>query len=52
MRYQIKKASDNFIDALYYYDFLGSPTCWKSAADVNKELKKLGSKTAKLKIIK
>ena len=48
MKYQIKKASENCIDTLYYHDMFGSPTCWKIAADVNKELIKLGSKNTKL----
>ena len=47
-----KKASEKFIDALYYYEMYFSPACWKTAKIVDREMQKLTSKSAKLNALK
>ena len=51
-KYQIVKASENLIDTLYYYEMFQSPACWKSAAIINREIKKLGIKSTKIRGLK
>ena len=46
------KASEAFIDTLYYHEMYHSLACWKSTAMVERELKKLTSKTAKVYALK
>ena len=48
----MNKASEHFIDALYYYEMYESPACWKTVSVMNMELKRLGSKSAKLGALK
>ena len=43
----MRKASEYFIDALYYYERFKSEACWMTASIVNIELKKIKSRTAK-----
>ena len=50
--YGVNKASDAFIDALYYYEMYCSLACWKTVTMVDCELKKLKSKSAKLNALK
>ena len=47
-----KKASESFIDALYYHEMYFSPACWKTENIVNRELQKFKSKSAKLYALK
>ena len=47
-----KKASESFIDALYYHEMYFSPACWKTENIVDRELQKLKSKSAKLYALK
>ena len=46
------KASEAFIDALYYHEMYNSLACWKTAAMVNQELSKLTSNTSKMRALK
>ena len=46
------KASEQYVDALYYYEKWGSPACWKTAAKAEAEFAKLPSKSAKLEAVK
>ena len=41
-----------YIDKLYYRDMVDSPACWKTAKIVDREIKELKSKSAKLNAIK
>ncbi len=45
-------AQELYIDALYYHEMFHSPACWKKATDVNRGLRKLTSKSAKLEAVK
>ena len=40
------------IDAIFYYKMYSSLACWKTFKQIDCELKKLNSKTAKLKYLK
>ena len=48
----MKNATEKYIDSLYYYDKYGSSACWMKVSDVDKELKNLKSKSAKLWALK
>ena len=48
----VNKASEDFIDALYYYEMYCSLACWKTVTMVDCKLRKLKSKTAKLNALK
>ena len=48
----LKKSSERFIDALYYFEMFGSAACWMSSRAVDIELRKLTSKSAKLSCLK
>ena len=39
----LENTTEQYIDALYYYDKYGSPACWMKVSDVDRELKKLKS---------
>jgi hypothetical protein len=47
-----EKASEGYIDALYYHEMWGSPACWKTAAKATAEYAKLNSTSAKLEALK
>ncbi len=48
-----EKATEEYIDALYYYQMYFSPACWKTDPEVvAKELKKLTSETMKYSALK
>ena len=48
----MQKATEKYIDALYYYDKYDSHACWMNVKDVDKELKKLNSKAKKIWALK
>ena len=48
----LDEKSEHFIDTLNYVEVFESPVCWKLVSAVNKELKNLGSKSAKLRALK
>ena len=49
----LEKTTEDYIEALYYYKMYNSPACWKGDPKVvAKELKKLGSETAKRNALK
>ena len=48
----MKNVTEQYIDSLYYNDKYGSSACWMKVSDVDKELKKLKSKSAKLWALK
>ena len=48
----LQMATEKYIDALYYYDKYGSPACWMNVKDINREMKKLKSVSAKLSALK
>jgi len=48
----MEHASETFIEALYYHDMFASPACWMTTKVVDRELKKLKSKAAKLNALK
>jgi hypothetical protein len=49
----LEKATEEYIDALYYYQMYFSPACWKTDPKVvAKELKKLTSETMKHSALK
>ena len=48
----MKKASESFIDALYYHEMFGSASCWMNIPSVDCELRKLKSKSAKITALK
>jgi hypothetical protein len=49
----LEKATEEYIDALYYYQMYFSPACWKTDPTVvAKELKKLTSETMKYSALK
>ena len=48
----IKKASEEYIDGIYYFNMYFSMACWKSAREVNNGLKNLNTKKEKLESIK
>ena len=43
-----ERASEAYIDGIYYHEMVNSQACWKTSAQVDRELKKLKSKSAKL----
>ena len=43
----MQKATETYMDALYYYDKYNSPVCWMNVKDVDKELEKIKSKSKK-----
>ena len=49
---KMKKATEEFILALYYYNMYNTEKCWMTEADVDKELPKIKSKSGQLKEIK
>ena len=46
------KATESYIDAIYYHEMYKSVARWKTISEVKRELKKLKSKTAKLNALK
>ena len=46
------KASEAFVDALYYHEMYGSAKCWRTADMVNCELGKLTSNKSKIDALK
>ena len=36
----LQMATEQYIDALYYYDKYGSPECWMNMKDVDRKIKK------------
>ena len=48
----MKKASESFIDALYYHEMFGSAACWMTVSSVDRELRKLQSKSSKITALK
>ena len=49
----MEKASEEYIEAIYYHWMYDSMACWKgSASRINEGLKKLTSKTAKYDALK
>ena len=47
-----EKASEGYIDALYYYEMWNSDACWKTEAKADAEFQKLTSKAAKVEGLK
>ena len=47
-KYGLQIETEKYIDSLYYYDKYGSSACWMNTKDVDKELKKHKSMSAKL----
>ena len=47
-----EKASESYIDALYYYEMWDSEACWKTLAKAKSEFAKLSSTAAKLNALK
>ena len=52
LEHNMNKASEKYIDALYYHEMFHSVACWKTKKDVNSQLKRLKSKTAKMSALK
>ena len=50
--YGMKKATEKYIDALYYYDKYNSHACWMNVKDVDREVKKLKSKAKQIWALK
>ena len=48
----MQKATEKYIDALYYYDKYNSHVCWMNVKDVDKEVKKLKSKAKQIWALK
>ena len=48
----IEKATEEYIDALYYFNMYHSQACWKTAREVNRGLKGLQTKKDKYKSLK
>ena len=48
----MKKASELYIDALYYHEMYGSASCWMTVSSVDRELRKLKSKSSKVTALK
>ena len=46
------RASESYIDAIYYHEMFHSNACWKTSSMVDRELKKIRSKSAKLNALK
>ena len=47
-----EKASEAYIDGIYYYEMFNSQACWRTSAEVDRQIKKLKSKSAKLNGLK
>jgi hypothetical protein len=45
-------ATEQLIDAIYYFEMWGSPACWRTVAKAETECAKLASKTAQLTALK
>ena len=48
----LKKATESYIDSIYYHEMYHSAACWKTSAAVDIELKKLKSKSRQLNALK
>ena len=48
----MKKAQEGLTDALYYHDMFDSAACWMNARQIDTELRKLTSNTAKIDALK
>ena len=48
----LQKATEEYIDAIYYYNMYNSSGCWKSANEVNRGLRQLQTKKDKYESIK
>ena len=46
------RATESFIDAIYYHEMYNSEACWRVNRDVDRGLKKLKSNTAKINALK
>ena len=44
--------SEKYIDALYYNDMFYSVACWNNAAEIDRDLKNLNSKSSKILVLK
>ena len=47
----LQKATEEYIDAIYYYNMYKSSGCWKSANEVNRGLRQLQTKKDKYESI-
>ena len=45
-------ATESFIDDIYYHEMYNSDTCWKLNCDVDREMKRLKSNTARINGLK
>ena len=48
----LEKASEAYIDGIYYHEMYHSHACWRTSSMVDRELNKLKSKNAKLNALK
>ena len=48
----LEKATEKYIDAIYYFNMYKSDACWKSAREVNQGLNKMTSKKDKYESLK
>ena len=48
----LEKASEAYIDGIYYHEMYHSYTCWKTSSLVDRELNRLKSKNANLNALK
>ena len=46
------KASESFIDVLYYHEMYGSALCWMSVPSIDRELRNIQSKSSKVIALK
>ena len=51
-RYSLDSATESCIDAIYYHEMYHSDACWRTNREVDRESKKLTSKSAKLNGLK
>ena len=47
-----ERASEAYIDGIYYHEMFNSQACWRTSGQMDRELKKLKSKSAKLNGLK
>ena len=48
----LQKATEEYIDAIYYYNMYKSSGCWKSANEVNRGLRQLQTKKIDMKVLR
>ena len=51
-KHGLDRASESYIDAIYYHEMFHFNACWKTSSMVDRELKKIRSKSAKLNALK